>query len=112
MRRWRDDCRGRLSPVLREWQSLEWTGRGWPGDGQLAGCRRLDLALSRLARDRLPVAPDPSVSLHLEETLRSLSDAARSCTHGAYFLAAWRLREAADSWRELRGRLLLYGLAP
>ena len=82
------------------------------GRNLTAGCRRLDLALARLDTGRLLLAPDPSVSLHLEETLRSLTDAADSCTQGAYFMTTWRLREADDSWRQLRGRLLLYGLAP
>ncbi len=112
MRRWHNDYRGRISPVLREWEGLARAARGRPGSGLMAGCRRLDMALSRLRQRRLPVAPDPSVSLHMEETLRSLAAAAASCTHGAYFLATWRLREADDSWHELRGRLLLYDLAP
>jgi len=112
MRRWYLDYRGRISPILREWEGLARVARGRPGSGLTAGCRRLDLALSRLGRGRLPVAPDPSVSLHLEEMLGSLADATDSCTNGAYFLTTWRLRQADDSWRELRGRLLLYGLAP
>lgn len=112
MRRWRHDTRRRIGPVLREWQALAHAVRERPGRTLAAGCRRLGLALGRLDRDGLPVAPDPSVSLHLEQTLRSLSDAADSCAQGAYFLTVWRLRRADDSWRELRGRLLLYELAP
>ena len=109
---WHDDYRGRISPVLREWESLARAVHERPGGSLTAGCRRLELALSKLGRGRLPVAPDRSISLHLERTLRSLADAALSCTHGAYFLTTWRLRQADDSWRELRGRLSIYGLAP
>lgn len=112
MRRWHRDTRGRLSPVLHEWELLARAARRGPGSELAAGCRRLDLALAELARERPIVAPDPSVALHLEETLRSLSGAAQSCAQGAYFLASWRLRQADASWLELRGRLLLYGLAP
>ena len=39
-------------------------------------------------------------------------DAAGSCTQGAYFLTTWRLHQADESWRQLRGRLQLYGLTP
>ena len=78
----------------------------------MAGCRRLASALASVERGHLPTAPDPSVSLHLEETLRALHEASRSCTHGAWFLTGWRLHQAEESWRELRGRLLVYGLAP
>ena len=112
MRRWHHDYRGRISPVLQEWEQLARAARGRPGSRLMAGCRRLDMALARLVLRRLRVRPDPSVSLGLEEMLRSLTAAATSCTHGAYFLAIWRLREADDSWRELRNRLLLYDLAP
>lgn len=112
MRRWHLDYRRRISPILREWEGVSRTARERPSANLTAGCRRLDLALARLEHGRLLLAPDPSVSLHLEEALRSLSDAADSCTQGAYFMATWRLREADDSWRQLRRRLLLYGLAP
>lgn len=112
MRRWQRQTRARISPVLREWDGVERAARRGPPRGLAAGCRRLDRALGDLGRDRLPVAPDPSVSLHLEETLRALAEAAESCTQGAYFLTTWRLRRAEASWRELRGRLLLYDLAP
>lgn len=112
MRLWHLDYRIRILPVLQGWQDLARATRERPGSRLTAGCRRLDLALTGLAQVRLPLAPDPSVSLHLEETLRSLADAARSCTQGAYFLTTWRLQEADDSWRQLRGRLLMYGLAP
>lgn len=110
--RWHRDYRRRVSPVLREWESLARAVRERPGDRLTAGCRRLELALRRLGRGRLPVAPDPSISLYLEETLRSLFEASISCTHGAYFLTVWRLEEADESWRQLRGRLLPYGLSP
>ena len=113
MRRWHRDFRGRISPVFHEWEGVARAAREQgPTTGLAAGCRRLDLALGRLDRHRLRAAPDPSVSLHLEKTLRSLAEAARSCTHGAYFLTTWRLRQADDSWRQLRGRLLVYGLSP
>ncbi len=112
MRRWHRHYRGLISPVRQEWESLARTTRERPGGRMTAGCRRLDLALEKLRRGRLPVAPDASISLHLEETLRSLAEAAASCSQGAYFLTAWRLRQADSSWRELRGRLLLYGLTP
>ncbi len=112
MRRWRRESRDPLAPVLREWEHLARVARRGPGSRLTAGCRRLDLALEGLDRGRLPAAPDPSVSLHLEETLRSLGEAADSCSQGAYFLTAWRLREATESWRQLRGRMLLYGLSP
>lgn len=112
MHRWHRDYRGRITPVLREWEGVARAARQRPGSTLTAGCRRLELALGALERRRLPVAPDPSVSLYLEQTLRSLADAAISCTHGAYFLSTWRLRQADDSWRELRARLLFYGLAP
>jgi hypothetical protein len=112
MNRWHRDYRGRISPVLREWRSLAQAVHERPRSWLTAGCRSLDLALNRLSGAELPIAPDPSVSFHLEEALRSLTKAAESCTQGAYFLTAWRLQQADDSWRELRGRLLLYGLAP
>ncbi len=112
MRRWHHDYRGRISPILREWEGLARVTLERPGSRLTAGCRRLDLALSRLEHERLPVAPDPAVSLHLEQTMRSLAGAANSCTHGAYFLTTWRLQQADASWRELRTRLLLYGLVP
>lgn len=112
MHRWHRAYRSRVSPVLREWAAVARVARERPGDSLLAGCRRLDLALDRLRRGRMPVAPDPSVSLHLEQTLRTLAEATDSCAQGAWFLTTWRLREADDSWRQLRSRLLLYGLAP
>jgi hypothetical protein len=112
MRRWHHETRRRIGPVLSEWERLSRAVREQPGRTLAAGCRRLDLALGRLDRHRLPVAPDPSVSLHLEETLRSLSNAADSCAQGAVFLTAWRLRQAETAWRQLRGRLLLYDLTP
>lgn len=112
MRRWRHELREPLSPVLRAWEGLAHAARETPGSPLTAGCRRLGAALEALGDRRLPPAPDPAVSLHLEETLRLLGEAAGSCTHGAYFLTSWRLREAAASWRQLRGRLLLYGLSP
>jgi hypothetical protein len=113
MRLWHHRYRGRISPVLHEWQRVLETSRGQgPVIGLTAGCRRLGSALDRLDHGRIPAAPDPSVSVHLEKTLRSLAEAARSCSHGAYFLTTWRLEQAEDSWRELRGRLLLYGLSP
>ena len=112
MRRWHHDYRARISPVRREWESLARATRRRPGDRLMAGCRSLAAALRSVERSRLPTAPDPSVSLHLEETLRALREASRSCTHGAWFLTAWRLHQADASWRELRGRLLVYGLAP
>ena len=112
MRRWHRDTQGRISPLLREWRSLASTARQRPGQPLTAGCRRLDLALARLDRRGLPAAPDPSASLHLERALRSLSEASRSCAQGAWFLTAWRLRQADAAWRELRGRLRLYELGP
>lgn len=112
MRRWHREYRGQISPVLREWRILARAARERPGSRLAAGCRSLELALGNLDREILPLAPDPSISLHLGETLRSLADATRSCTHGAYFLTTWRLHQADNSWRELRGRLLLYGLEP
>ena len=112
MRRWHRTYRQRLSPVLREWELVAKVARERPGAGLLAGCRRLDRALTRLAGAPPPTSPDPSVSLHLEQTLRLLADATDSCTQGAWFLTAWRLRQADDAWRQLRRRLLLYGLAP
>ena len=112
MRRWHHDYRTRMSPVLRQWESLARATRQRPGDRLVAGCRSLAAALRSVERGRLPTAPDPSVSLHLEETLRALREASRSCTQGAWFLTAWRLHQAEESWRELRGRLLVYGLAP
>ena len=112
MRRWHRSYRGQMTPVLREWEALAQAARERPGSRLTAGCRRLELALVRLDRGRLPIAPDPSISLHLKETLRSLADAADSCSQGAYFLTTWRLQQADDSWRELRGRLRLYDLTP
>lgn len=112
MRRWHEDARDRVAPVLRAWESVTRAARERPGVALTAGCRRLDLALGELRRDRLPPAPDPSVSLHLEETLRVLAEAAESCTQGAWFLTSWRLRRADAAWHELRGRLLLYELTP
>ena len=98
--------------MLREWESLARVARERPGGTLTAGCRRLESALGELHRARLPVAPDPSISLHLEQTLRSLAEATVSCSHGGYFLTTWRLRQADGSWRELRARLRLYGLVP
>ncbi len=112
MRHWHRETGGRIAAVLREWQGLSRAVSERPGRTLAAGCRRLDLALDRLDRDRLPTAPDPSVSLHLEETLRSLSDAADSCAQGAFFLTVWRLRQAETTWQQLRRRLLLYDLRP
>lgn len=112
MRRWRREVRDPLSPILGEWESLARLSREGPGSRLTAGCRRLAAALEALEDRRLPPAPDPAVSLHLEETLRALGEAAGSCTHGAYFLTTWRLRQAGSSWRQMRGRLLLYGLSP
>ena len=112
MRRWHRTYRQRLSPVLREWELVARVARERPGAGLLAGCRRLDRALTGLSAAPPPVSPDPSVSLHLEQTLRMLADAVDSCSQGAWFLTTWRLRQADDAWRELRRRLLVYGLDP
>lgn len=112
MRSWHRQTGERISPVLREWESLARSARQRPGQPLAAGCRRLDRALARLDRDGLSRAPDTAASLHLEKTLRALSEASRSCAQGAWFLTGWRLRQADDSWRELRGRLALYGLVP
>ena len=112
MRGWHRTYRQRLSPVLREWELVARVARERPGTDLLAGCRRLDRALTRLAGAPPPPSPDPSVSLHLEQTLRLLTGAVDSCSQGAWFLTAWRLRQADDAWRELRRRLLLYDLLP
>ena len=112
MRRWHREYSGRIEPVLREWESLARAARERPGRTLTAGCRRLESALGELSRTRLPAAPDPSISLHLEEALRTLARAVVSCSHGGYFLTLWRLRQADDSWRELEARLRLYGLVP
>ena len=112
MRRWHLATHERISPVLREWRRLAQAARERPGRPLAAGCRRLDLALTRLDRRGLAAAPDASASLHLERTLRLLRGAAGSCSQGAWFLTSWRLRQAEDSWRELRARLSVYGLVP
>lgn len=112
MRQWSHDALSRISPVLREWDSLARATRQRPGQPLPAGCRRLDLALRDLAEVDLSAAPDPAAALHLERTLRALREAARSCANGAWFLTSWRLGQADASWRELRGRLRLFDLAP
>ncbi len=110
---WHDRYRPLISPVLREWRQVARAARsGQTPESLVAGCRRLDRALAGLDRRRLLSAPDPAVSIHLGESLRSLAEAARGCTRGAYFLTDWRLRQAAGSWSELRHRLVLYGLTP
>ena len=113
MRRWHRAYREWIRPVRREWGDVVRAARSpWAAESLEAGCRRLAVELGALERRRLPVAPDLSVSLYLDGSLRALSEASGSCTRGAYFLTEWRLRQAAESWAELRGRLAIYGLAP